>query len=348
MNQPRPPVNRVALALVIVSGLALAGLALWKVLYAPRERAITPAVLGTTSRLVAVGKGEQLTAALAAAQEEIEQVNRLMSTRDPDSVLSRFNDNTDPAVGPDMLAVVRFGQSLAQRTGGAFDITVMPLVRLWAKAGQQGALPIDEELAHARALVGYARLGVPAEGDGPLTKAEPAMQITLDAIAKGYAVDRAIEAMRAVGLSGAMVEIGGDLRCFGRPADRGRWRIGVQSPWYEGEQLMTIGPTDPAVGLAVCTSGNYRRFVQIGGKHYSHIIDPRTGAPADAVPSVTVIAPDAMTADGWATALSVLGVEEGLKLVERQDGIEALLVTGTPDAPKYHPSSGFNRYVIAE
>ncbi len=350
---------RIAIAVVIAA--ALAGCDSEP---GPQTRRVTPVVMGTTARLVAVGEEGQLDPALSAARAEIDDVNERLSTYNPDSELSRFNaggENT-PQLGWSTMDIIGTGQVLSEKTGGAFDVTVLPLVQLWSEAGKAGRLPTEAELAEVRQRVGYQRIPVtgptPPDAafywDGPAIvmmarnrKGVPYVQITLDAIAKGYAVDEALAAVRRAGCSAGLVEIGGDLRCFGRKADGSAWRVGVESPWEEGKLLMTLSPPPAGDGeLAVATSGNYRRFVTIDGVRYSHIIDPRTGRPADAVPSVTVIAPTAMAADGWATALSVLGVEKGLELIEHEPGVEALLVTGQPESPRLHFSSGFKRYVV--
>ncbi|MCG3179458.1 MAG: FAD:protein FMN transferase [Phycisphaerae bacterium] len=353
--------RRVAMILVVVSGLTLVGIALWRVATTPTSQTVTPEIMGTTTHLTAVGRRADLGPALDAAQAALRSVNRTMSTYDPSSELSRINAGQSPDdIAPELGAVLEFGLHMSSRTDGAFDATVYPLVQLWAKAAAAGRPPDDAELADARSHVGWRKVSLTMDPLNPQPATQPGgrrwvlrmpvgTQITLDAIAKGDAVDLAVAAMRTGRhLAGGMVEVGGDLRCFGRPADGGFWRVGVQSPWEEGRVLMRLRPLTDSGELCVCTSGNYRRYYEIAGKRYSHIIDPATGEPADAVPSVTVIAPSCMKADGWATALSVLGVEKGLKLVEQESGVEAMFVTGTKDNPEYHYSSGFKKYVIEE
>jgi len=266
-----------------------------------------------------------------------------MSRHDPATPLSRFNQappEADIMLDAHTLAVMRFGQSLSAKTDGAFDVTMLPLGQLWSEAGKAGRLPSQAELAEVRKRVGYEKLEV---GPGSARKTAPGMAVSLDAIAKGYAVDRAVEAMKRAGAVGGLVELGGDLRTFGRSPAGEPILVHVQNPFGDG-YVMTLTPL-PGQDLAVCTSGNYRRYVEIAGHRYSHIIDPRTGQPADAVPSVTVIAPDTMTADGWATALSVLSIEQGRKLIEAEPGVEAMWITGTPGAPEFHYSAGFERYI---
>jgi thiamine biosynthesis lipoprotein len=145
----------------------------------------------------------------------------------------------------------------------------------------------------------------------------------LGGIAKGWAIDRAAEVLRRAGVSGGMVDVGGDLVCFGQPPDGQSWPVDIQDPLGPGH-LASLHVS----GGAVCTSGGYARFVEIGGRRYSHIIDARTGRPAEAALSVTVVAADAVTADIWATALSVLGTAGLERLPE---GVEAMMMVGTED-----------------
>ncbi len=165
-------------------------------------------------------------------------------------------------------------------------------------------------------------------------------RLDLGGIAKGYSIDLAVEALRAAGCAGGMVDIGGDVRTFGRPDDDEHWEIAVQDPFRQGT-LLVLSLND----AAVCTSGNYMRFAEIQGHRYSHIIDPRSGWPAEATPSVTIIGPEATGTDALATAVSVLGPDKGLQLVKGQPGYEAMVVVGEPGSFRMIESDGFARYV---
>ena len=149
------------------------------------------------------------------------------------------------------------------------------------------------------------------------------MRLDLGGIAKGYAIDRAVEAMRAGGAVGGMVDVGGDIRCFGRRKnDSQEWLIGLQNPRVEGDLLLKLRLND----MAVATSGDYRRFVLIDGQRYSHIFDPAKSTSAKELRSVTIIAPTAIQADILATAVSVMGKEKGLKLIESTPDTEAIII----------------------
>lgn len=312
------------------------------------QKATAPVVMGTTCRLIGVGPEDKVDEALRAALAELQAVDAAMSTYRSDSELSRLNAapaGVDTPLSKPTLSVLHAAQEMGGLTGGAFDITIRPLSKLWAAAAENDAIPTEEEIQAVRQHVGFAKIEV---GRGAARKTVDGLEISLDAIAKGYAIDRALEAMKNRGVAAGLVDVGGDIRCFGVPLDAPAWRCAVQNPWSDDSLSIFLTPVSEKKGLAVCTSGDYRRFVTIGGKRYSHILDPRTGRPTEAATSVTVISPDAMTADAWATALSVLGPDEGLPLVEEEPDVEALLITGDSAAPKLHRSSGFDQTIPEE
>lgn len=322
------------------------------------QRVAQPVLMGTTCRLIAVGQPAEADAALQAALVRLESLEASLSTYREDSELSRFNAaeaGVEVPLSADCLVVLRAAQTLSDKTGGAFDVTMRPLGQLWAEAAKQDRLPDEAALRQTLAKIGSDKVVV---GENSARKTVAGVQVTLDAIAKGYAIHRAAETMREFDLSGGLVEIGGDLECFGRPLDAGSWHVALQSPWDERETLVILKKAERAGDeladresarddtWAVCTSGNYRRFVTIQGRRYSHIVDPRTGRPADAWPSVTVVAGDAMTADGWATALSVLGPDEGLPLIAKEPAVEAFFVRGTAASPETRASPEWERFVL--
>jgi thiamine biosynthesis lipoprotein len=297
--------------------------------------------MGTECSLTAVGPQGQhprTEQALAAAEQALRTVEAHMSDYIRLSELSQLNDA--PAgkampLSPDTMAVLRLSRQFNEQTAGAFDVTCLPLFRLWGEAGKANRLPTDANLAAARARCGWDKWKLLAAG---AVKSVEGAGMGLGGVAKGWAIDRAAEAMMATGCPGGLVEVGGDIRCFGRPAHKGKWIVAVQNPFNSGggEFFGTLALGD----AAVCTSGNYQRFSVIDGKHYSHIIDPRSGEPVDFAPSVTVVAPTTAIADGWATALSVLG-PDGFKLLDANSGIEAMIVVGHPKDYRIHETPGF-------
>lgn len=239
-------------------------------------------------------------------------------------------DVSDLAMG-----VLVLSAELDKATEGAFDITFAPVFAVWSAAGKAKQRPSEDALAAAVAASGWEHFEL---GNGVVVKATADAKVNLGGIAKGYGIDLAAEEMIRVGCVGGLVEVGGDIRCFGAKEDGSAWVVAVRNPF--GRSFAEREP----IGLltlhdgAVCTSGNYARYTEIDGQRYSHIIDPRTGRPTDVNPSVTVIAPSAAVADAWATALSVLGVD-GLKLLP--EDVHAIIITGEPDDFAVITSDGF-------
>jgi thiamine biosynthesis lipoprotein len=305
-------------------------------------------VMGTDCTLtVAVRVGEESLArrALEAAERTLRETEARTSWRLADSEIARFN--AAPAgklvpLSPETLGLLGIARDAFGFTGGAFDVTCRPLIELWKSAAKEGRLPTPDRRAAARAASAWGQIVL---GQARAEKAKDTACVDLGGIAKGFAADRAAEAMMRLGASGGLVEIGGDIRCFGRRDDgRDGWRIGIRNP-FEPNAPSTLATLKLPQG-GVCTSGNYFRFVEIQERRYSHIIDPRPGVDcgvtAEAAPSVTVVAPDATTADIWATALSVLG-PEGFKGLPAGAGIEAMIVTGAPEDHKLHMTEGFRK-----
>lgn len=301
-------------------------------------------IMGTFYQFIAVpaaGREADAQAANAAALAALERIDRLMSTYKPDSDLSRLNAagaGEAVAIDPELARLLALSREITAASDGAFDPTASPLFQLWRRVAREDRLPTPEELAAAEALTGWDKLTLGADR---ATKSVAGLQIDLSAIAKGYAVDQALEALRAAGLAGGLVDVGGEVRVFGVSPAGGEWRVAIEHPFrpHQG-RIGVLAIRD----VAVATSGNYEQNVTIGGRRYSHIVDPRTGQPADATPSVTVIAGNCTVADAWATALSVLG-PEGLPRVRAIPGLEAMLVTGTPDDHAVHATEGFGAYL---
>jgi thiamine biosynthesis lipoprotein len=292
-------------------------------------------VMGTFARIVAIAADSKIAdKAVEAALAEIESVDKLMSDYKSDSEISQVNQKgfQQPVpVSKPTYGVLEKSIEFSKLTGGAFDITVGPLVDLWRSAGKKGRAPTEEELAAAKTKVGFEKLQLDQE-NRTVRFAVEGMRVDLGGIAKGYAVDKAIEAMQRAGAVGGMVDIGGDLRCFGKPPKgRSKWSIALQNPNVnkntDESDLLLVLKLDNA---AVATSGDYQQFVLIEGKRYSHIINRRTGAGAEGLSSVTIITDSATDADALATAVSVMGVEKGLALIEKMPNAEAIVITSPP------------------
>ncbi len=270
----------------------------------------------------------------------LETLDSAMSTWNPASEISGFNQfhSLEPyAVSPEFASVVRRALKIAERTGGAFDPTVKPLVDHWGFGSEADS----ESVADIMQSVGWQK--VSATGN-ELIKTHPGVQLDLSAIAKGYGVDTVAGVIRRAGFEHFIVEIGGEIVAAGRNPKQKPWRVGIESPEpgaaFGGQILQAVELS----GRAMATSGGYRNFrMRADGTRYSHIIDPVTGMPAESdVASVSVIADTCMDADAAATALFVMGSARGLELIETVPGVEALFVLhGNGEAFAVRASSGF-------
>lgn len=310
------------------------------------DRATQPQIMNTTFHLAAVLPAHSTTQpqdVFARADRAARRVERDMNHHAPTSEVSRFNaaaaDQFVP-LSPPTLQVLHLSQRLHAQTNGAFDVSALPLIEMWKGWTNANQPPNAAGIAIAR---GRSRWTDIVLSDRGARKRTATACVDLGGIAKGFALDLAAEQMISDGCRGGFVEIGGDVRCFGGKPDGEAWRVAIGDPFApdSGEPLVVLGVHD----AGVCTSGNYRRFITVNGRRYSHIVDPRSGLPAEVTPSVTVIAREAALADGWATALSVLG-PDGLGLLEGRD-IEAMMVMGADGEHATYPrTAGFDRYVL--
>ena len=280
----------------------------WSVKLAEFPPEIEPAVLETELALI-----------LRAVDEQ-------MSTYRADSELSRFNASRSIdwfPVSADTAAVVVAALEIAQRTDGAFDVTVGPLVNLWGFGpGPWAGVPTDEELRTARASTGYTRLEVRTSPPA-LRMSSAARGVDLSGIAKGFTVDALAEHLEARGVANYLVELGGELRATGHNSKEEPWRIGIERPVAGDRILQRVLALQ---NRAVATSGDYRNARTVGEESLPHVLDPRSGRPVrTGIGSATVVCPTAMEADALATALMVLGPVEGIRFAERE-GLAAQLV----------------------
>ena len=307
-------------------------------------------VMGTFARVIAVAADSNTAKrCIEAAFVEIKKIDKLMSGYRNDSEISELNRDgfrRVVVVSKSTFEVLQRGIEFSELTYGAFDVTVGPLVDLWHSTQDTSSFPTDAQLQQARSKVGYDKLILDANQTSARFAVE-GMRVDLGAIAKGYAIDKAVEVTQKTGALGAMVEIGGDIRCFGSPPQgQNRWRIGLQSSRAIGESVGTgeVLLVLELVDAAVATSGDYRRFVLIEGKKYSHILDTRTGRASKGLTSVTIISQNATDADALATAVSVMGLEKGLALIEAEPDTEAILVTPAPQY-KLIKTTGAEKFV---
>jgi len=265
---------------------------------------------------------------MPAIQAQLDLVDERMSTYRPDSELSRFNQSTETTpfrISPETLEVFRIAQAVSEASGGAFDVTVGPLVNAWGFGPEEGRQegPSEAELAALRERVGYRNLEID-EAALTIRKALPDIYCDLGAVAKGYAVDRVAQALDRLEIHNYMVEVGGEIRTRGSKAGE-PWRIGIEEP-VTGRRAIRKVLKMPVAGLAMATSGDYRNYIEIGGVRLSHTIDPRTSRPiAHGLASASVLHDTCAMADAYATALMVLGPEKGYTLAV-EHGLAALFI----------------------
>jgi len=281
-----------------------------------------------------------------AIREELDHLNGLMSTWDPDSELSRFNRfaGAEPfRVSRETFDVFRWSAEIEALTGGAFDVTIAPLIDAWGfgPGGHRDQFPTDEEIARLRGDTGTQFLEL---DDAALTvrKTRPGVRCEFSALAPGYAADRLARLLAARGVGDFLVDVGGELRASGRN-DAGRpWQIAIERPQPIGR---AIGRLVAISDRAIATSGDYRNYYEVKGERAVHILDPRTGRPIrHRLASVTVIDDLAVRADALSTALMVLGPEEGLRLAEDLD-LAALFIVRGDDGFVEHTTRRFDALV---
>ncbi|MDD9868627.1 MAG: FAD:protein FMN transferase [Gammaproteobacteria bacterium] len=317
------PAPRRAAAPVTLAGLLLAALLALAGCDAappPAEHALHGETMGTTwsVKLFDAVPAAEYDAMAAEIAVLFDGLNAAMSTYIEDSEISRFNRSRDTAwqpVSPALAEIVAQALEISGHTRGAFDVTVAPIVALWGfgAAQKEGTFPDRMLLDDLMKTVGYRHLSARLEPPA-LRKDVPALQVDLSAIAKGYAVDRVAALVAAHGVNNYLAEVGGELRASGVSQLLRPWRVGVEKPtpgWRETMHIVELK------GRGIATSGDYRNFIELDGRRYSHGIDPRTGEPAPyRGASMTVIADTAMEADAWATGLFVLGKDEALAIAE--------------------------------
>ncbi len=255
------------------------------------------------------------------AFDEMTRIEQLMSTYLPDSEISRINRAAGKEAIPvscEVEEVIREGIYWSEQSGGAFDITVEPLVQLWDFDGEKEIIPADNTIRKTASLVNYKNIEIK---DHTVRLKLRGMAINVGGLAKGYAVDRAISILRGR-ISNGIVNAGGDLFAFGQKNKQTSWNIGLQHPRKPQELLAAFAVKNQAVA----TSGDYQRYFIKDGVRYHHIFDPQTGRPARLMISATVTTTEVMDADALATAVFVMGPDKGIEWVDSMANVEAMLV----------------------
>lgn len=331
----RPWLPAVALACLAGAGFWFAGPA------ARREEAgcrVSRLAMGTLASVwLPVASGPAARAAAERALDEMARLETLMSDYRPDSELSELNRRAGGdwlKISADTFEVLSASLAYARATGGAFDPTCLPLMRLWGfrtpppGAPAVGRPPSPAELERVLRVVGHAGLELDATG-GRARLSRSGAALDLGAIAKGHAVDRAAALLRAAGFSCFQVDLGGNLAVGQPPPGQAAWRIGIKDPTDPSTPFAVLA----LAGEAVATSGGGERFVVLGGERFGHVMDPRKGKPVEGPLSSTVVAPTAMAADALSTVVQVLGLETTAALLARERAA-ALVLLGPAAAPR--------------
>jgi len=307
-------------------------------------------VMGTIAHIIAVAPDSETgKKSIRAAFEQLNDIENLMSAHKDTSEISRTNRDAYKGavkVSKATFEVLQRSIKFSRICGGDFDVTIGPLIDLWRSASEANSAPTDAELQQALSKVGYEKLILDAN-EMSVRFAVEGMKLDLGGTAKRYGIDKAAEAMQKCGASGGLVDVGGDIRCFGSPPNgKEYWLVGLQDPNVaettlgESRCLFVLKLKD----AAVTTSGDYRRFVRIKGKRYSHIINPHSGLTCNEFSSVTVIDANAANANALSLAVSVMGREKGLKFIEQLEGVEAILISHAPEY-KIMLTKGVSRYI---
>lgn len=299
--------------------------------------------MGTYYVVKAVGEDLEQEELALAVEARLVELNKVFSTYDPSSELSLINksENEQHELSDQLLEVIKLSLQISERTEGYFDVTVGPLVNSWGFGpGGIQRRPQKEKIAELLTHIGFEKIKI----DGKTLARPPGTYIDLSAIAKGYGVDKIVELLQQKKAKAGLVEIGGEVRTFGRKSEKSSWMIGIEQPVESKGGVQRIIPLE---NMAIATSGSYRNFRKYGEQVFSHTIDPKTGHPVNhTLISVSILAKTCAEADGWATAMLALGPEKGLELANEKD-ILAYFMLKEGDKVYTKSSVGFKKYLQA-
>lgn len=268
------------------------------------------------------GEGEEL---LDAAVEEVRRIEFLLTEFSETSQTSRINRSSGikpVEVDPEVYNIIKRSREISSLTQGAFDITAGLLKKLYNFKGEQFSLPDEHKLSDTLSRVGYKHISLLDQHRVYLEK--PGMHIGFGAIGKGYAADKVKQLLLKRNITSGVINASGDLTAWGTRPDGKPWKVGIANPDDCDKAIGWI----PVQNASVATSGDYEQYFEIDGVRYSHTIDPKTGKPVKGIKSVTVVSPSAELSDALATAVTIMGVEVGMHLVEQLPNTHCLIITG--------------------
>ncbi len=279
--------------------------------------------------------------------ETMKKVDHSLSTYDPNTTISKVNQNRDTVLDDCFLTVYRKAMQISEITGGAFDITVAPMVNAWGFGFKNKEKVTPELIDSLKGLVGYKKIKLV---DGKIIKQHRNTMLDCNALAEGYMCDLVGSYLEKQNCKNYMIEIGGEVLAKGKNPKGEYWRIGISKPDDGNFSDQKLEAIVQLKGKALATSGNYRNFYVEGGKKYAHTIDPKTGYPAQhSLLSATVLADSCMTADAFATAFMVLGLERSVELANSGNDVEVYFIYADENGHyKSYVSDGFKPFLIQE
>jgi thiamine biosynthesis lipoprotein len=330
-------------ALALISVLLLSGCQKSLSNTSAKPLSKTNFLLGTIIEISVYDKKDE--ALLDKAFERIREIEGKMTINNAENSeiisLNQASGKNEVKLSPDTFYVVEKGKEYSRKSGGLFDITIGPVVKLWNIGTDYAAVPMKNKLEEAVGLVDYRKLSLNS-GNYTAFLEEPGMQVDLGAIAKGYAADEAVRILKENGVGHAIINLGGNVITIGGNPNGNPWRIGIQSPSDpRGDYLGIVQIQDQAV----VTSGTYERYFEEDGKIYHHILNPITGYPVENnLSSASIITGKSIDGDGLSTTVLLMGLEEGMKLVESLENVEAVFITN--DKTVYVSSGLKNNFKI--
>ena len=285
-------------------------------LFAPKLQKQTRFLMDTYVTIQVPGGAKEM-ALIGKAMDRMEEVDKKFSMNDAGSIIYNFNNLGTPITDPEIIKIIKRAIHVSELSGGKFDVTVYPLMKLWGFYGTK-RLPSKEEIKKVLQYVGYKNLIIK---DGVLTKAKKGVAMDIGGIAKLYALEEGANVLKKAGIKTALIDAGGDIYAMGKYQGRD-WKVGIRDPRSDG----VIGALDVS-DMLVISSGDYERYFEKDGVRYHHLMDPYTGYPAPGLSSVTILCQDPEKADGLSAAVFIMGKEKGFALAKKLGYFEAIVIT---------------------
>lgn len=290
----------------------------------PKPYKETRFLMDTIIEITAYGSNAE--EAVKFAFGEFEKLHKIANQYDENSQISEINRNAGikpVTVDDDIISMLDQSFELTDKLGGVFDVTIGPLTVLWGVGNKGDYIPTQAEIEQVLPLVNYKLVKVD-RSHRTVYLPQPGMRLDMGAVAKGYAIDKAIAALKAKGIKSALVNAGGDVGVIGKKPDGQSWRIGVQSPRKQDgiAAKLTLDDSD-----TLRTSGDYQRYIMVNNIRYAHILDPKTGRQPQEVASITLVLHESAKRNAFSAAFFVLGADQGLEALKQFPGVDAIIVT---------------------